>query len=753
MQGAQLAATLIDVLLARVAVPVPLGQAFTYSVPPELAAAVQRGARVLCEFGRRRVLGVVLDVGEREPDIAPEKIKPLRAVVDREPVLPEELLGFLQELSRYYVAPIGEVMQLALPAVERSAARALGESVKGRVTGRLVQTVSATDVTPERLRGKAGEVLAFLRESGPQVVAELEERWSSARAIVKRLAETGAVRIEEREVEADPFFATSVARDVPPELTAPQAAAVEAMGKKLDSGERGAFLLDGVTASGKTEVYLRVVQRTIARGRCAIVLVPEIALTPQLVTRFRARLGDEIAVLHSGLSETERHAMWRALRSGKLRVAIGARSALFAPVQDLGLICVDEEHDGSFKQEEGVRYNARDMALLRAHRKNAVCVLGSATPAISTLALVEQQRLEHLVLPSRARSSSVLPEVEIVDLRRTGPGPGRERLLSLRLFRELERVLSEKGQSILFLNRRGFSPSLVCDDCGLITECPNCAVALTLHRSSGNRLRCHYCDYSAPLLTRCQRCGGEHLAEEGAGTERIESVLREVLPGARIGRLDRDVASGAQSEKVLARMREGELDILVGTQMVTKGHDLPMVTLVGVLNADAALSFPDYRAAERSFHLFVQVAGRAGRGSVPGRVLIQTRQPEHPAIVCAARHDVKSFVEQELEARRELSYPPFSRLALLRLDAIEEERALAAAERMASLARRAGGDPVKVLGPAPAPIARLRNRYRFHVLLRSVDRNELKKSLLAVARAELDHRVRLAIDVDPVSML
>jgi primosomal protein N' (replication factor Y) len=741
------------VLLARVAVPVPLGQAFTYSVPAELASSVQRGARVLCEFGRRRVLGVVLDVGEREPDILPEKIKALRSVVDREPVLPEELLSFLQELSRYYVAPIGEVMQLALPAVERSAARALGEPVKGRVTGRPVQIAHATPVTPEKLRGKASELFSLLREAGPLPVSALSERWSSARAIVKRLCEVGAVRIEEREVESDPFFATSVPRDVAPELTPAQASAVDAIGKKLESGERGAFLLDGVTASGKTEVYLRAVQRAVAQGRCAIVLVPEIALTPQLVTRFRARLGDEIAVLHSGLGEGERHAMWKALRAGKLRVAVGARSALFAPVQDLGLICVDEEHDGSFKQEEGVRYNARDMALLRAHRKNAVCVLGSATPAISTLALVEQHRLEHLVLPSRARSTSVLPDVEIVDLRRTGPGPGRERLLSVRLFRELERVLSEKGQAILFLNRRGFSPSLVCDDCGLIAQCPNCAVALTLHRSAGSRLRCHYCDYSAALLTRCQRCGGEHLAEEGAGTERIESVLGDVLPAARIGRLDRDVASGAKSEKVLALMREGKLDILVGTQMVTKGHDLPMVTLVGVLNADAALSFPDYRAAERSFHLFVQVAGRAGRGSTPGRVLIQTRQPEHPAIVCAARHDVKAFVAQELEARRELSYPPFSRLALLRLDAIEEERALLAAERMAALARRAGGEPVKVLGPAPAPLARLRNRYRFHVLLRAAERNDLKKSLLAVARAELDHRVRLAIDVDPVSML
>lgn len=740
-------------LLARVAVPVPLGQAFTYSVPSELVESVRRGARVLCEFGRRRVLGVVLDVGEREPDISPEKIKALRAVVDREPVLPEELLGFLQELSRYYVAPIGEVMQLALPAMERSAARALGESVKGRVTGRPVQIAHATEVTPERLSGKAGELLAALREAGSLSLAELTERWPSARAIVKRLSAAGAVRIEERELASDPFFENTVARDVPPELTAAQATAVQAIAHKLEQRERGAFLLDGVTASGKTEVYLRTVQRVTELGRCAIVLVPEIALTPQLVTRFRARLGDEIAVLHSGLGEGERHAMWKALRAGKLRVAVGARSALFAPVQDLALICVDEEHDGSFKQEEGVRYNARDMALLRAHRSNAVCVLGSATPAISTLALVDQKRLEHLVLPSRARSTSILPSVEIVDLRRTGPGPGRERLLSVRLFRELERVLAEKGQAILFLNRRGFSPSLVCDDCGLIAECPNCAVALTLHRSAGNRLRCHYCDYSAPLLTRCQRCAGEHLAEEGAGTERIESVLSETLPGARVGRLDRDVASGAKSEKVLARMRDGELDILVGTQMVTKGHDLPMVTLVGVLNADAALSFPDYRAAERSFHIFVQVAGRAGRGSVPGKVLIQTRQPEHPAIVCAANHDVKSFVAQELEARRELLYPPFSRLALLRLDAVEEERALHAAERIANLARRAGGEPVKVLGPAPAPIARLRNRYRFHVLLRAVERADLKKSLLAVARAEVDRQVRLAIDVDPVSML
>jgi primosomal protein N' (replication factor Y) len=740
------------VLLARVAVPVPLGQAFTYSVTPELALRVQRGARVLCSFGRRRLLGVVLDVGEREPDFAPEKIKPLGAVVDEEPVLSEELLSFLQELGRYYVAPIGEVIQLALPALERSAARALGDS-EARVVGRLVQVASATGLEPSGLRGKAPEILLHLKQAGPSELSALSERWPSARAAVKRLAELGAVTIEARQAEQNPFFASAVPRDVPPVLTEAQQAAVEAIGQKLESGERGAFLLDGVTASGKTEVYLRAVQRAVAQGRSAIVLVPEIALTPQLVTRFRARLGDEIAVLHSGLTDGERQAMWKALRSGKLCVAIGARSALFAPVERLGLICVDEEHDGSFKQEEGVRYNARDMALLRAHRANAVCVLGSATPSISSLALVDQGRITPLVLPSRARATSRLPEVEIVDLRRTGPGPGGERLLSIRLYRELQRVVLEKGQAILFLNRRGFSPSLVCGDCGKIAECPDCSVSLTLHRVRGDRLRCHYCDYSAPRPTHCERCQSEELLEEGAGTERIEAALGELLPGARIARLDRDVAAGAKSAKILERMRQGEIDVLVGTQMVTKGHDLPMVTLVGVLNADSALSFPDYRAAERSFHLFVQVAGRAGRGEVPGRVLIQTRQPEHPAILCAARHDVKGFVEQELEARRELGYPPFSRLALLRCDAVEEERAERAAERLATLARRAGGAQVRVLGPAPAPIPRLRNRYRFHVLLRATDRAELRKSLLAVARADLDHKVRLALDVDPMNML
>jgi primosomal protein N' (replication factor Y) len=444
--------------------------------------------------------------------------------------------------------------------------------------------------------------------------------------------------------------------------------------------------------------------------------------------------------------------MWRGLRSGELRIAVGARSALFAPVSQLGLICVDEEHDGSFKQEEGVRYHARDMALLRAHRAGAVCVLGSATPSLASVALVRERRLLHLRLPARARTASILPSVEIVDIRRVGSGIAGEKLLSLPLVRALEEVLRDKQQAILFLNRRGFAPSLVCESCGHIAECPHCSVSLTLHRARRSEMVCHYCDYTTRIPDRCQKCNAAELGEEGAGTERIESLLAQRFPQARIARLDRDVAAGIKSEKVLNRMRDGELDILVGTQMVTKGHDLPNVTLVGVLNADAALSMPDFRAAERSFHLLVQVAGRAGRGDVKGRVLIQTRTPDHPAVAFAASHDVTGFIEQEMVLRQELNYPPFSRLALVRVDAVEEPRAQGAAERLARLAKKEG-QGAEVLGPAPAPLLRLRNRYRYRFLVRSNDRTALRAALLAVARAPSDRQVRVAIDVDPVNML
>jgi len=743
---------------ARVAIPVPLGQAFSYIVPPELAVGVRRGARVLIPFGKtRRVLGVVLDLSSELPDVPEDKLKPLYAIVDPEPVLQDELLGFLQELARYYIAPIGAVIELALPAIERTAAETLAKQeafAVEKALGRMVLNVSAVAdaAMPEKLSDQARDLVTYVREHGPKPIPELVKIWPNARAAVKRLETLKLVTLERVEARPDPFF-IKVARDVPPELTLPQAEAVGRLVSALNDGEKQGFLLDGVTASGKTEVYLRAVEHALGMGRGAIVLVPEIALTPQLVTRFRARLGDRIAVLHSGLTDINRHAMWRALRRGELKVAVGARSALFAPVHDLGLICVDEEHDGSFKQEEGVRYHARDMALLRAHRAGAVCVLGSATPSLASVALAQGGRLKVLKLPARAHATAVLPTVEIVDLNNIGPGPGGNPLLSLTLFRELEAALQRGEQSILFLNRRGFSPTLFCSSCKNLVKCPNCSVSLTLHRSRGESLQCHYCDYAIESPKRCPKCDAFSLMELGSGTERIEDTLKQVLPSARVARLDRDVAAGAKSEAVLDRMRAGEIDILVGTQMVTKGHDLPNVTLVGVLNADAALSLPDFRAAEKTFHLLVQVAGRAGRNDKPGRVLIQTRLPDHPAIIHAIRHDVAGFIEKEMADRKEVGWPPFVRLALVRFDALDELHAAAECARVARLALEAVPVGVKISPAEAAPLARLRNRYRFFFVLRAVDRKPLRDALLAVARASVHRLVRMAIDVDPVNML
>jgi primosomal protein N' (replication factor Y) len=549
-----------------------------------------------------------------------------------------------------------------------------------------------------------------------------------------------------------------VARDVPPVLTASQARATEAIGDAIQSARAQSFLVFGVSGSGKTEIYLRAIDACLRVGKGALVLVPEIALTPQLVGRFRARFGDDVGVIHSGLKEKERHLMWRRLRSGAVQVAIGARSALFAPVQKLGLVVVDEEHDGSFKQEEGARYHARDMAILRAHRAGAVAVLGSATPSVETEVLCRLGKLTKLELPERAHAAAVLPAIELVDLKRVGPGPSGHPLLSLPLHRAIDRTLAAREQIILFLNRRGFAPSVICGGCGTIVRCKQCSVALTFHRGKGGRLLCHYCDFSAPLPESCPDCSAKKLELEGLGTEKLEMAIAAAFPAANVARLDRDVAAGAKAEDVLERVRSGEVDILVGTQMVTKGHDLPRVTLVGVINADAALSMPDYRAAERAFQILVQVAGRAGRSDRPGTVIIQTRDPDHPAIVFASRHDVRGFLAREIADREELDYPPFARWAMIRVDGPDEARTLSSAARVAAAAtgtRTVLSGEVEVRGPRPAPLARLQGRYRFQVLLRSKERRPLRATLFALLplREQLGAGVRMVIDIDPVKMM
>ena len=768
--------------VAEIAVPVPIDKPFTYLVPSALASDVVPGARVLIPFSGRRLMGVVIERRARRDDDSP-KLKAIVAVVDATPVLPPELLAFLREVASYYLAPIGEVFALALPAVERKAIRRLhAEGVHTAVTKvapehvlRVVRWL-AQEPLPESKTKRRGPAMRALIEhitsEKEAPLRSLSERWPTASTIVRKLAAEGLVAIDERTVEVS-AFAEAEARDAPPTLNDEQHAAAEVIFEAIRTSHDARastlpFLLHGVTGSGKTEVYLRAIAATLERGRGALMLVPEIALTPQLVGRFRARFGDEVAVVHSALDPSARHAMWRRLHKGELRVAIGARSALFAPVPSLGLVVVDEEHDSSFKQEEGVRYHARDCAILRAHRAMAVCIVGSATPSLEMLELSRRGRMVKLRLASRARAQP-LPDVEIIDLRHVGPGPTGSKLVSLPLHRALQATLAAKEQAILFLNRRGFAPAVICETCGTLRRCPDCDVALTFHRKPGLRptrggevtsvragLRCHYCDRVEDLPEKCPKCEGV-LAQEGVGTERLEDVLSAAFPQARIARLDRDVAGAKEVESILKRMRAREVDILVGTQMVTKGHDLPFVTLVGVVNADGALSMPDFRAAERTFQLLVQVAGRAGRGDVRGQVMIQTRSPEHAAIVCAAHHDVDAFLARELVDREELGYPPFSRLVLIRLDAPDEPTVISAAQHLAAAALalpEVKAERVEVRGPTPAPIPRIRGRYRWRLLLRG-ERRDVRAVAIVVKRAieALPRDVRVIVDVDPLSMM
>jgi primosomal protein N' (replication factor Y) len=686
-------------------------------------------------------------------------------LLDTEPIFHAELLGFLRRAAEYYLHPIGEVLRAAAPALPSEAMAALrkggfldaGESLPGtRIATRRVLVASPVDHEGELPRlGKSQTLLmSLLRERGTVTLDELRRHVKNPRGVLRALEAKGLVATTEKEVPADRFFADEVEPVAAPEPNADQAAAIAQLTGAL--GQGGGFLLHGVTGSGKTEVYLRVIAEARARGLGALMLVPEIALTPQLVARFRARFGDAIAVLHSELGARARDDAWRSLRAGRVQLAIGARSALFAPVLDLGVVVVDEEHDGSFKQEEGFRYHARDMAMLRAHRAGAVCILGSATPSLESFRLAQQQRLGLLTLAKRA-TAQTLPPVEVVDLTRHRGTPSGQRLLSGPLHQALDQCLADGGQAILFLNRRGFAPSARCGECGELQECPACSVALTVHRGA-RVLRCHYCDFSTPNTGACILCGCPDLIELGIGTEQLESALAEVFPSARMARLDRDTASGEGVEAVLDRLRRKEVDVLVGTQMVTKGHDIAGVTLVGVILADQSLAFPDFRASERTFQLLTQVSGRAGRGDRPGRVVLQTYQPDHPAVRFATRHDYAGFCDSEMEARQELLYPPFSHLVALRVDAGGESHARAVIAGLCEAARahpavRAG--EVSVLGPAPAPIARLRGRYRYRALLKASERPPLRAvaHMLAGRIDEGLGSARATLDVDPVAML
>ena len=531
--------------------------------------------------------------------------------------------------------------------------------------------------------------------------------------------------------------------DRPPDLTRDQAAVVDAIAGAIRAGVYKSYLLHGVTGSGKTEVYLRAAQQALSGGRTVLVLVPEIGLTPQLLERFSARFGSEVAVLHSAMPPAQRAGEWLRLRRGEARIALGARSAVFAPLERVGLVVVDEEHDGSYKQQEGVRYHARDAALVRARAEGAVAILGSATPSLESYQRAREGRHTLLRLPGRV-TVRPLPHVDVVDLRQAPGG----RLLGPALLTALRDTIDAGRQAILLVNRRGFATSVLCDGCGFSAECRDCSVALVWHRAR-RVLLCHWCGRAERLPPLCPRCGERPLETLGFGTERLEDTVRAELPGARVARLDSDTARALSS--TLEGVRSGRVDVLVGSQMVAKGHDFPGVTLVGIVLADMGLHMPDYRAGERVFQILTQAAGRAGRGQDPGRVIIQTYAPEHPAIAYAARQDYEGFFAVEARARAELGYPPFGHLLLVRLEGRSEAEV---SRRAVEMARGLARPEVQVLGPSPAPVARARGLVRWQLCLKSPRREPLRALVPdLLAQAALPGGVRVRLDVDPLSLV
>jgi primosomal protein N' (replication factor Y) len=726
----------------RVAVPGPFPEPLDYLPPAGLnPSRLAPGTLLVVPLGRRRVVGVLLETAEASA-VPATKLRAAHAPLPDAPALTPELVQLARWASEYYRHPIGEVFEAVVPVAWR-------DPSGSRAGLDVVWQAVAASTPPSLARApRQAEALAVLHAAGTDGMtgemldAALGDGWATAlRALEKR----GHARRTTRVASPAPV---SIERASPPPLNAAQQAAVDEIAGTL--GSFTAVLLDGVTGSGKTEVYLHAVEAALARGTQALVLVPEIGLTPQAVARFRARLGAPVAVLHSGLAEGERLAAWRAVREGAARVVLGTRSALWAPLAELGLVIVDEEQDSSYKQQEGFRYSARDLAVLRAQRANAPVVLGSATPSLESLANVEAGRYRRIALPERAGAARH-PKLELVDLRGRKLNAG----LSDTLVKRVEQQLGAGGQALLFLNRRGYAPTLTCHDCGFVAGCRRCDAKLVVHKRHGE-LRCHHCGAQQALPAACPSCGSAELVLAGRGTERIEEWLAQRFPDAGVARIDRDTTrrKGAL-ERLLDDAQSGRARLLIGTQMLAKGHDFPDVGLVGIVDVDQGLYGVDFRAAERMAQLIVQVAGRAGRADRPGEVLIQTRHPEHPLLTTLLAEGYPGFAAAALAERRAAGWPPYGSLALLRAEA----PAPAPAEAFLVAARDAAaglGGKVEIAGPAPAPMERRAGRHRWQLLLRADARGRLQGLLAALAprlRALPEARkVRWTLDVDPTDL-
>ena len=745
-------------MTVRVVLSGLLSKPLDYLVPSHLVAGIALGAAVSVPFRSATGEGFVVAIN---PADSVTGLLPIREVRANSAAINGGLLKLATWMAGYYRTSLPLVFRALFPgAVRKSGAR--------HQTDRIVSL--CTPCAVGKLSAKQERIVALLEERGPMAVSELVVAVPTTRQTVQRMVAQRILVESSVRRDRDPHANEPVVGTRPLELNSEQGQVFHQIQLALrrppatgevGSGEPKPFLLHGITGSGKTEIYLQAMSEALAMGGGAIVLVPEISLTPQTVERFRARVSavspsEKVAVLHSNLSDGERHDEWHAIREGRARIVIGARSAVFAPVRDLRLIVVDEEHEHSYKQEESPRYHARDVAVMRGKLEGCVVVLGSATPSLESYRNAQLGRYQLLELTRRA-TEFCLPIVRVVDMRmqsrakRSGGGiisqPLREAILSR---------LEKREQTILFLNRRGYATSLICERCGRVEECPNCSVALTFHRAA-DQLLCHICGHAAKTPAQClnPECGNPAIRFSGLGTERVEEVLGLAFPKAVVRRMDSDTLRRKNEfREILAAFRVGKIDILLGTQMIAKGLDFPNVTLVGIINSDLGLHLPDFRAGERTFQLLTQVAGRAGRGDVEGEVVVQSFTPFHPAIQFARRHDFQGFYEQEIEFRRQLEYPPFARIALVTLKGRNEEKVRFCADKVAhELAKRVGELPVRLSGPAPAPLTRAETFYRFQIMLRTPHMTKLTAKL---ARFEeefpLPEGVDLAMDVDPVNL-
>ncbi|CAN2251842.1 primosomal protein N' [Bacillus vallismortis] len=787
---------------------------FDYKIPDHLKGMIKTGMRVIVPFGPRKIQGFVTAVKDAS-DLSGKSVKEVEDLLDLTPVLTEELMNLSSWLSdktlSFKITALQAMLPAALkakyekelkiahgadlpPQVERlfSETKTLLYSdipdhdmlkliqkhvqkgsidvtykVAQKTNKKMVRHIQANASKEElskqaeglsRQAAKQQAILHFFiaEPEGVKIAAtDLCKKTDASSATIKTLIQKGLLKESYEEVYRDPYQDKMFKKTEPLPLTDEQSAAFQPIRQTLDNDEHKVFLLHGVTGSGKTEIYLQSIEKVLAKGKEAIVLVPEISLTPQMVNRFKGRFGSQVAVMHSGLSTGEKYDEWRKIHRKEVRLVVGARSAIFAPFENLGMIIIDEEHESSYKQEEMPRYHAKEVAIKRAEHHSCPVVLGSATPTLESYARAQKGVYELLSLKHRV-NHQVMPEVSLVDMREELRN-GNRSMFSVELMEKLEETIAKGEQAVLFLNKRGYSSFVMCRDCGYVPQCPHCDISMTYHRY-GQRLKCHYCGHEEPVPHTCPECASEHIRFFGTGTQRVEEELTKVLPHARVIRMDVDTTSrkGAH-EKLLSAFGEGKADILLGTQMIAKGLDFPNVTLVGVLSADTTLHIPDFRSAEKTFQLLTQVSGRAGRHEKPGNVIIQTYTPSHYSIQLTKSHDYEAFYQHEMAHRREQSYPPYYYLALVTVSHEEVTKAAVTAEKIARFLKSNCGADTKILGPSASPIARIKDRYRYQCVIKYKQETQLSallKRILEHYKREIEQKhVMISIDMNPYMMM